>query len=61
MQHHGAALNEEEYAEPQVLIALLGPFCETAERILDEAVKRSKTGAIHILRRRRSLMLAIGE
>eukprot|EP00959_Pyramimonas_sp_CCMP1952_P110603 2313804-Pyramimonas_sp.AAC.1 len=29
-------------------MALLGPFFETAERIIDEAVKRSKTGATHI-------------
>eukprot|EP00959_Pyramimonas_sp_CCMP1952_P310236 6492936-Pyramimonas_sp.AAC.1 len=35
-------------AEPQVLISVLGPFFETAERKIDEAVKRTKTGAIQI-------------
>eukprot|EP00959_Pyramimonas_sp_CCMP1952_P355168 7439693-Pyramimonas_sp.AAC.1 len=29
-------------------MALLGPFFETAERMIDEAVNRSKTGAIQI-------------
>eukprot|EP00959_Pyramimonas_sp_CCMP1952_P151912 3178377-Pyramimonas_sp.AAC.1 len=28
-------------AQPRMLIALLGPFFETAERMIDEAVKRS--------------------
>eukprot|EP00959_Pyramimonas_sp_CCMP1952_P366360 7673088-Pyramimonas_sp.AAC.2 len=42
----------KQNGEPQVLIAVLGPFFQTAERMIDEAVNRSKTGAMQIIFRR---------
>eukprot|EP00959_Pyramimonas_sp_CCMP1952_P078200 1634552-Pyramimonas_sp.AAC.1 len=39
---------KQKNAEPHKLVALLGKFFETAERTIDEAVKRSKSGATQI-------------
>eukprot|EP00959_Pyramimonas_sp_CCMP1952_P020661 435968-Pyramimonas_sp.AAC.1 len=38
----------QKNGEPRKLVALLGQFFETAERIIDEAVQRSKLGVIRI-------------
>eukprot|EP00959_Pyramimonas_sp_CCMP1952_P120140 2511932-Pyramimonas_sp.AAC.1 len=39
---------KQNNAEPHKLLALLCKFLETAERMIDAAVRRSKTGARHI-------------
>eukprot|EP00959_Pyramimonas_sp_CCMP1952_P227125 4748899-Pyramimonas_sp.AAC.1 len=52
---------KQKNAGPRRPLALLRTFFETAERMIDEVVKRSKTGAIQILCGRKLQMLAIGQ
>eukprot|EP00959_Pyramimonas_sp_CCMP1952_P184601 3859751-Pyramimonas_sp.AAC.1 len=44
----GLDRKKTENVEPQMLLARLGPFFETAERMADDAANRSKPGGIQV-------------